>query len=143
MHGSDLAIDRSESAYDHDASGNRVNRDTAGSIQEVLNIGSAAAQTAFRQFTQNMVNLAGGGVDLFFADDSGSTFTNGSGNPLTGFFFGFSAAGVEQTSDASYITQEEAMLASSVRPVILNGNDVSTWLPAYNGVFLTSIQRPR
>ncbi|HEY8297631.1 MAG TPA: hypothetical protein VIG32_06370 [Candidatus Baltobacteraceae bacterium] len=124
-------------AWFHDSSGARVNRAdaTTGQYQEALNPGSAAARNAVVATMSQFTN-ASPGLDLFFSDDSGSTFIGPNGTVASGMFYGFNASGVEITTDSQWISAESALLGAAVRPVILNGGDPSTLGPAYNGAFL-------
>jgi len=118
-----------ESAFVHDASGARINRynDPYFQYQEMLNLGAASAQNAYKQTAAGVVSQSPL-LDGFEADDSGS--------PLSSMFYGFSAPGVEFAGDAQYIASETAMLAAAGKPVLINGGDPSSLGPAYNGAII-------
>ena len=117
-----------EDAWLHGPDGERIHRADSYTheYQEALNPASPAARAAFREFTQAAAAQAR--VDLFFADDSGST--------PRGHFYRFDARAVELAGDAQFIAAEKGLLAAAVRPLILNGNDPVPWLPAFDGAFL-------
>jgi hypothetical protein len=127
-----------ETAWFHGSDGTRVRRyvDAHFGYQEALNPASPTAQAAYRQTTQAI--LANGPIDYFFADDSGGVYIGSDGTEMTGWFYGFNAAGTEISTDADFIAAEKKMLAASVKPVVLNGSTPYTMLPSYNGTWLDS-----
>jgi hypothetical protein len=128
-----------ESAWFHGPDGGRVHHFVSNEFQyqEALNPASPAARDAYTAYTQHLIAHSPK-VDYFLADDTGGTFTGPDGTPLTGRFYGYNAAGVEITSDAQFIPANQQMLAAAARPVFVNGYDVATRLPSYNGVWLDS-----
>jgi hypothetical protein len=128
-----------ESAWVHGADGARVHRymDSHFLYQDALDPASASAQNAYRQVTAT-VAAAAPKLDYIFADDSGGPLTGGDGTPASGWLFGFNALATEITSDASYLSAEQRMIAASVKPVFLNGATPYTKAPSYGGAFLTA-----
>jgi len=125
-----------EDAWFHQADGERVHRADSytGEYQEALNPASARTQHIVHARTERIAAQAP--IDLFFADDSGSSLTGGDGTSVSGIFYGFEQAGIEITSDAAWMRAEGELLATLARPAILNGGDITTWLPSYGGAFL-------
>lgn len=125
-----------ESAWFHQADGERARRADSYThqYQEYLNPADSAARAVVRGHTEELVRQAP--IDGFFADDTGSSLIGGDGTPASGIFYGFDTVGVEVRSDAGWLTAERSMIAAIARPVVLNGGDVDTWLPAYGGAFL-------
>ena len=131
-------VNSDESAWLHSADGARVHRSDPfnGHYQEALNVKSPAARNAYRADTQAALDQWSGQIDYFFADDSGGVFTGSDGTQMTGHMYGFNAPVVEITSDADWLASLKPMLASAVKPVIINGVDTRTQFPSYNGALL-------
>jgi hypothetical protein len=124
-----------ERAWFHDSSGARVHRSDSytGQFQEFLNPAAAQAREAVATW-MNRYLAKSPDLDLFFSDDSGSTFGGPDGTPRSGMFYGFNAVGTEITSDAAWIAGENALFSGAPRKLIINGGYRSK--PAYDGVFL-------
>jgi hypothetical protein len=127
-----------ESAWFHGADGTRVRRyvDAHFGYQEALNPASATVQDAYRNTTQAI--LSHGPIDYFFADDAGGVYLGSDGTQMSGWFWGFNAPAVEITTDAQFIAANRKVLASAVKPVILNGLTPYSMMPSYNGAWLDS-----
>jgi hypothetical protein len=124
------------SAWIHDAHGARINRGdgSATKFQEMLNVGSPAAQNAYAQTTA-AIFAATPQIDVVMADDSGGEFSRPDLGVGSNYYGGWSGFGTEISADAAWIAAETAMLARAGRPVILNGSSVNQG-PAYGGAFL-------
>ncbi len=128
-------LDPDEAAWFHDAKGARVHRPDGytGEYQEFLNPAASQARQAVTSWMSRY--LAGSpSLDLFFADDSGSTWNGPDGSSRSGMFYGFNAPGVEVPSDSAWIAGENALFSAAPRRLILNGGD--GFKPAYDGRFL-------
>jgi hypothetical protein len=125
-----------ESAWLHGPDGQRVHRadDYTHQYQEMLNPASPAARGAYEAFTKAAVSRAR--VDVFFADDSGSPLKGPDGSPMSGAFYRFNAAAVELPDDSRFVAGIKGMLASAVRPVVINGAEPDTYRPAYDGALI-------
>jgi hypothetical protein len=130
-----VLVAHDERAFMHDASGERVRRynNPEFQYQEVLNLASPVARDAYRR-TTDAILAHSPRLDGFVADDSGSPFSGESLGSL--HFYGFNARGVEVRDDREFIAAETAMLGAPRKPVLLNGGDPRTSLPAYGGAFL-------
>lgn len=133
-------VSSDERAWVHDASGARINH-AYGSFgyQEALNVTSPVAQGAYTQTTAGILS-ASPLLDGFFADDSGSNFTEPSSSTGLGsnLYWGFNAPQADIRSDAAYEAGEIAMLSAAVKPVIVNGGGSYSEAPgpAYGGAFV-------
>lgn len=123
-------------AWLHGPSGARLHRgdDYTHQYQDALNPASPAARAAYRAFTSEAARRAR--VDFFFADDSGVPLRGPDGTSLSGAFYRFDEPGVEVNDDNRFLAGMRGMLASAVRPVIVNGSDRKTLQPAYGGELL-------
>jgi hypothetical protein len=127
----------SEDAWFHGPDGTRVRRyvDKEFDHQEALNPASASARRAWRNKTERLLRAAPA-LDFLFADDSGSPLRAGDMSPTSAWFYGFNTGGVEITGDAAFRDAWIAYLSTATLPVIVNGADPVTGLPAYDGAFL-------
>lgn len=126
---------REESAWLHDASGERVRRADSYTheYQEILNPGSPYARAAYTRYTRALAAQAP--IDLFFADDSGSALDGPGDSPRNGLFYRFNGVAAEISGDAQWLRDEQGLLAAAARPVIVNGGGPGGQ-PAYAGAFL-------
>ena len=122
-------VNADESAWLHDARGERIRRDNGAyfGFQEMLNPAALTARRAYARTTAEILAHAPL-LDGFEADDSGS--------PLASQWYGFSGTATELRDDAQFIAAESAMLQAAGKPVLINGGDPDTWGPAYDGRFL-------
>ena len=127
-----------EDAWLHGPSGERIHRadDYTHEYQEALNPASPAARAAFRRFTSDVAQRAR--VDFFFADDSGSPLAGPDGTSMSGAFYRFGEPGVEINDGGRYLSAMRLLLASAVRPLIVNGAEPQTDKPAYDGALIDS-----
>ena len=128
-----------ESAWLHSPNGERVHHyyDATSGYQEALNPKSASARNAYRADTQAAIDQYPL-IDYFFADDSGGKYIGSDGTVMTGHMYQWSGPVVEITTDADWLASFPQMLASAVKPVIINGIDPATRLPSYNGALIDS-----
>jgi|SRR5579884_451427 len=126
-----------EGAWFHGRDGTRVRRyvDAHFQYQEALNPLSPDARRAWHAFTEGIVAKAPW-LDFFFADDAGGPLHAGDMSPRSSEFYDFNEAGSEITSDEVFRDAWTGYLAQSVRPLVLNGYDPTSGLPAYGGAFL-------
>jgi hypothetical protein len=126
-----------ESAWLHGADGARVHKFYSDHFQyqEAMNPASASVQNAYRKSTGGWA-AALPSLDYVFADDSGGALTGGDGTQLTGLLYNFNAPAAEIRTDDAFIAAEKAVLASSARPVFVNGATPYTMMPSYGGTFL-------
>jgi hypothetical protein len=131
------ALDGHEDAFFHGRDGTRVRRymDPHFLYQEAFNPKSPAARAAWRAYGEEIVRRAPS-IDYFLADDSGAPFHARDMSPLSSWFYDFNDAGTEITSDADFRDAWISYLTAAPRPLIVNGYDPGTGLPAYGGAFL-------
>ena len=125
-----------ETAWFHGADGTRVRRyvDSHFGYQEALNPGSPAAQAAYRQTTQTI--LGNGPIDYFFADDAGGVYIGSDGTEMTGWFYGFNAAGAFNRSGPTPLHPGNQRARLRGQAGDLNGSTPYTMQPSYNGTWL-------
>jgi hypothetical protein len=128
-------VQNDPTAWIHDATGARIKRQETRNTyyQEMLNITSASAQSAYAATTKAIMQ-ANPMLDGFEADDSGGEFTIAGRGLGSNYYSGF-GNGAEIPSDDAFIAGEKAMLAAAGKPVMINGASPAQG-PAYNGAFL-------
>jgi hypothetical protein len=128
-------VQNDRTAWVHDASGARIHRANASGTQyqEMLNVASASAQSAYAKTTQAILQ-ANPLLDGFEADDSGGTFTVDGRGLGSNYYSGF-GTGVDIASEAAFVAGETAMFGAAGRPVMVNGSSPQMG-PAYNGAFV-------
>jgi hypothetical protein len=126
-----------ESAWFHGKDGARVHHYVPGDhqYQEAVNPASPVAQRGWHAFTEDIHRNAPA-LDFMYADDSGGPLYAGDMSPNSSEFYGYNEAGVEIASNDVFRDAMIAYLRQTALPVVINGSDPITGLPAYGGALL-------